>query len=139
MTPERFNILAQAYGADLRRWPENERASARQWADANEALAAAALAQAAALDGLLAGYTLAPPAPALSRRIVAAMPGSQKLWRQARLWWSGVGLAGAGLAGLAAGALVASILITNAAPASPADVAYAATAFSNEGADGSSE
>ncbi|MGO4411082.1 hypothetical protein AB4Y66_13640, partial [Brevundimonas sp. M-11_2] len=52
MTYERFEYLADAYGGDLRRWPEAEREAARALT-AVDARAAALLAQADRLDALL--------------------------------------------------------------------------------------
>ena len=40
MTPERFEHLADAYGGDLRRWPEAEREAARRLLDNRPDLAA---------------------------------------------------------------------------------------------------
>ena len=63
MTIERLKALAQAYGADLRRWPASERPFAESLI-ATDPAARAALAEAAALDALLA----ASPTPSPSAR-----------------------------------------------------------------------
>ena len=52
MTIERLKALAEAYGADLRRWPASERPFAESLI-ATDAAARAALEEAAALDVLL--------------------------------------------------------------------------------------
>ncbi|MGO4332706.1 hypothetical protein AB4Z49_37345, partial [Cupriavidus sp. M-11] len=63
MTPERFRALTEAYGADPAHWPAGERAAGQAMAALPEHRAA--LAQAAALDALLAGHVVAAPDAAL--------------------------------------------------------------------------
>lgn len=70
MTLERFQALAQAWGGDIARWPEAERAAAALLA-ARAPQAAAALAEAAALDAALAEMD-AGPGPAPSSALLAA-------------------------------------------------------------------
>jgi hypothetical protein len=70
-TPEslaRFRALAEAYGGDLERWPEQERAWARELA-VRSADARAALAGEQGLDALLA----AADTPALPRALAARL------------------------------------------------------------------
>ena len=102
MNPSRFNALADAYGADLERWPEAERAAARahlrDHPDARSSLAAAR-----DLDLALAGWTMEGPGSALAARI-AAIAAPRTHVRRLRLFLSGLG-ATAALAGLAAGAV----------------------------------
>ncbi|WP_224761057.1 hypothetical protein [Brevundimonas aurantiaca] len=59
MKAQRLHALAEAYGADLRRWPASERAFAESLIAADPSLKAV-LDEAAALDALLD----AAPAPA---------------------------------------------------------------------------
>ena len=102
MTLERFRDLADAYGAEIARWPAPERAAALHLA--GQPAAIAILAQAAAIDAQLDAWTLPAPAMALRGRVVRAAPvrgPALALW--ARLWWSGLGF-GAALAGALAGA-----------------------------------
>jgi hypothetical protein len=110
MTPERFRALTEAYGADLQRWPQAERASGQSWIAQGHGDAAAALADAAMLDNLLARHVVVSATAGLQRRIVAARPDTQAFWNRARLWWSGAGFAGIGLAGAVAGALLVTTL-----------------------------
>ncbi|MFJ1256716.1 hypothetical protein ACGLHR_28995, partial [Cupriavidus sp. CuC1] len=67
MTPERFHALTESYGANPARWPEGERAEGQAMAAAPGQLGA--LAEAAALDRLLAAHEVAAPDAALQRRI----------------------------------------------------------------------
>lgn len=115
MTLERFKELLDAFGADLRRWPEAERAAARALiAQAPEAQAA--LAAARRLDRLLDLYD--PPADraaeARLRVALAAVP-SRVPRRSARLPWpQAAALAATLLLGVATG-IVASSLTSDAA------------------------
>ncbi|NUA25700.1 hypothetical protein [Cupriavidus basilensis] len=132
MTPERFRALTESYGADPARWPEGERAAGQAMAAAPGHLGA--LAEAAALDRLLAAHQVAAPEVALQRRIAASAPAPRAPW-----WWSGLGLAGVGLAGTLAGALlVSAVLATVPAPAA-IDLPYASNGFGGMAHNGSEE
>lgn len=101
MTPDRFRALADAYGGVVARWPEAERGAAMR--TSREPFAAAALADALALDQALDGWRVHAPSRVLADRIAGrgvrqASGGITRL----RLWWSGIGIAAA-LAGAAAG------------------------------------
>ncbi len=111
MTPERFAYLADAYGADLQRWPAAERSAAQALLERNDAASLQVLQQARQLDSLLDSYHLAPPDPALARRIAAsAIPDRpESFWSRYADWLSRVGFVGVGLAGIATGILVASL------------------------------
>ncbi|WP_017904006.1 hypothetical protein [Pseudomonas asplenii] len=111
MTPERFAQLAEAYGADLRRWPATERAGAEVLLEQRDRGALAALDQARALDGLLDGYRLPAPDPALVRqiRLSANTARPPSFWQRYAGWLSPAGIVGIGVAGIAAGILVASL------------------------------
>lgn len=103
LSAERFATLAEAYGADLRRWPAALRAAAEARL-ADDPQARSVLADAARLDDLLEAHRVAAPDAALIGRVLAQAPQPGLIWSRAKLWWSGLGLAGAGLAGGLAGA-----------------------------------
>lgn len=111
MTDDRFAALADIYGGDLRRWPAGERAAAEAQLASGDPTFAAMLARADRLDAWLEGYRVAAPASGLVDRIITTAPRSRILWRRARLWWSGLGLAGVGLAGALAGSLAISVAL----------------------------
>ena len=104
MTIERLKALAEAYGADLRRWPASERPFAESLATADPA-ARAVLAEAATLDALLDASPRPAPSAALAARVLAAAPRA----REARahlgriFWFLGAGWAAAACAGVVAG------------------------------------
>src|ERR1700691_1773901 len=104
MTPERFRTIVDAYGADPRRWPDEERAAAESWADLHRIEADDVLAESGSLDAWLADHTVAPPERELVERIVAAAPTRRREKHRVRLWWQGAAFAGIGLAGGLAGA-----------------------------------
>jgi hypothetical protein len=74
MTSARFTQLVDAYGAELGRWPEGERMAAHDFTRTNPE-ASALLAEAGAIDALLAHSTIAVP-DGLTSRVLAqcAMP-----------------------------------------------------------------
>lgn len=111
MTPERFAQLADAHGADLRRWPATERADAQALLEQADSTALAALDQARALDRLLDSHRIAAPDPALVRqiRLAAGTAPTPSLWQRYAGWLSPAGFVGVGVAGIAAGILVASL------------------------------
>lgn len=104
MTIERLKALAEAYGADLRRWPASERPFAESLVTTDPA-ARAALEEAAAMDVLLDASPRPTPSAALAARILAAAPKA----REARahlgriFWFLGAGWAAAACAGVVAG------------------------------------
>jgi anti-sigma factor RsiW len=104
MTIERLKALAEAYGADLRRWPASERPFAESLI-ATDPAARAALEEAAALDVLLDASPRPVPSAVLAARILAAAPKA----REARahlgriFWFLGAGWAAAACAGVVAG------------------------------------
>jgi hypothetical protein len=80
MDRERFEQLLAAYGADIRRWPEDERAGAEALAAAHADDLAAALAEARALDDALdLAREPAADAPLLAKRVLRSAPHPQ-LW-----------------------------------------------------------
>jgi hypothetical protein len=85
----RLRELLDAYGADAARWPENERAAARELC-ASDAQAQALLTQAQALDALLDQAPSYEPSPVLAAR-VAEIPlrttrASDLRWTPRRVW-----------------------------------------------------
>jgi len=118
MTPDRFRRLTDAYGASPEQWPPAERAAAEALLARQDPDALAALAEARALDLVLATHAVAAPDPDLVRRIVASAPSARapgtgksgmQRWKQPRWWLSGAGFVGAGVAGIAAGVLAISL------------------------------
>lgn len=134
MTPDRFRMLVDAYGADPRHWPADERIDAQQWAHRHAAQADIILADAARLDAWLATDRVAPPAAALAERIVAGAPGApwHRLGRPP-LWWSGALAAGA--VGAVAGALLVSLFMAGATPPASYHAPSSLTGFSNSTED----
>lgn len=101
MTRDRFRTLIEAYGADPRRWPAEERASAEAFVLQDDATATV-LAEAREVDDLLAGLASAEVRPALREAVLAqaprARPGLPRIsWFG---WLSGAGWAAAAAAGL---------------------------------------
>jgi hypothetical protein len=103
LTPARFAALAEAYGGDIARWPEEERTAA--FLLAADPTMQALLADAGRLDAELEAWRVAPPSADLRTRVVRSWP--RPLSRRAKLWWSGIGIATA-LAGAAAGTVAAA-------------------------------
>ena len=143
MTPERFDHLADAYGADLRRWPQGEQAAARALLERGDVQAHAALAHARTLDSLLDNHRLAAVEPGLARRVAASAQGVNRpsFWQSHRSWWPRLSLVGVGLAGIAAGMLAVSLSLPlgNGAEALPsifdqndADIVYSISAEDSE-------
>lgn len=104
MTPDRFRNLAEAYGGELSRWPGAERAAAERLLAAEPALAAV-LAEASALDDLLAAVPAPSASAALAERIAASAPAP----RRPRLSWAWPAGLGAGLAAACAAGLLAGV------------------------------
>uniref|UniRef100_E1TDB1 Uncharacterized protein n=1 Tax=Burkholderia sp. (strain CCGE1003) TaxID=640512 RepID=E1TDB1_BURSG len=138
MTPERFHQIVEAYGADPRRWPEEERAAAQAWTQTHRQQADAWLAQAAGLDAWLAADRLAPPDAALQRRIVASAPVRRPHAQRRAWWWSGAAVAGVGLLGGVAGALAVSLFVLSEA-VPPVHDSYLTSSFGGASADWSGE
>jgi anti-sigma-K factor RskA len=85
MSPERFDVLAESFGADIARWPPAEREAARALLE-ESALAREVIARQRVLDRLLDTLP-APDVPsvALRERILADAPGAPA--RVARGTW----------------------------------------------------
>ncbi|MGY2376359.1 hypothetical protein ACW9IB_17820 [Pseudomonas sp. SDO524_S393] len=111
MRPERFVYLADAYGADLHRWPATEQAQARALLDSGNAQALDALAQARWLDNQLNSHQQMAVDPALVRQIRLSAPTRTSFWSRYASWLSPAGLVGVGIAGVVTGMLVASLSV----------------------------
>ena len=114
MTAERFLALVDAWGADPRRWPAEERAAAEAFAAARPEVARPALAEADAVDALLHASRVAAPSAALRDRVLAsAVDAGLRVRRGGRLWLDRLGLAlGAGWAAAACAGVVAGVALT---------------------------
>ena len=114
MKAERLQALADAYGADLRRWPADQRAFAESLLAADPSLRAV-LDEAATLDALLDAAPTTAPSAALIERVLAAAPKPRMRgrWRQA-VWYLGAGWAAAACAGVVAGVGLTSHLTADA-------------------------
>lgn len=107
MTYERFDYLADAYGGDLRRWPEAEREAARALVAADPRTAAL-LREADGLDALLDAAPRPTPSHALREAVIASAAGAGlKARRRGAIgplaWLSGAGWAAAACAGVVFG------------------------------------
>lgn len=121
MDRTRFDYLLEAYGADLARWPQGERAAAAAFADTAAGELAPKLAQARALDAALdAAWGDEPDITLLRARIMKqARPGVGGVGR--RVAWT---LAACAIFGVLAGFGGAQF-----APAENGDESYFALAF----------
>ena len=134
MTHDRFLALLDIYGADLRRWPEAERAAARALAAQASPELRQQMAEAALLDGLLDGHTVARPGEALIQQAIAAAAPPRE--RSRRNWlWPSVGLAGIALAGSLAGVMAVSVALRGTAGSVAGDWPEHGTAFSSTPAE----
>ena len=103
MKAERLQALADVYGADLRRWPADQRAFAESLVAADPA-ARVLLDEAAALDALLDASPSVAPSADLTARVLRAAPGARAKSRPRRaVWFLGAGWAAAACAGVVAG------------------------------------
>lgn len=121
MTSERFLALIAAWGADARRWPEDERAAAQAFAAAHPEAVRGALVEANAVDALLHLSRVAHPSMALRDRVIASAAGAGlKARREGRRWLDrltlafGAGWAVAACAGVAAGVMMTTHLTADA-------------------------
>ena len=114
MKAQRLHALAEAYGADLRRWPASERAFADSLIAADPSLKAV-LDEAAALDALLAAAPAPAPSAALVARVLAAAPKARRprLHLDRIALYMGAGWAAAACAGVVAGVGLTSELTAN--------------------------
>lgn len=128
MSLERFRLLADAYGGAVTRWPECDRHAAERLM--RDPQVRALLDEAAWLDARLDAWCVPAPSAILAKRIIGTAPTPRGLWfGQAKLWWSGLGLAAA-LAGATAGSFGAAVF------APPPTAGDGATAFGDLGGEG---
>ncbi|MFM0314131.1 hypothetical protein PQR36_04545 [Paraburkholderia nemoris] len=139
MTPERFHQIVEAYGADPRRWPQQERAAAEAWAAAHRAEADALLADAAGIDAWLAADKVDPPGAALQQRIIGSAPGRRPDAPRRKLWWSGAAVAGVGVLGGVAGAFAVSFFVLTGTVPPVHESSYLTSSFGGSSADWSGE
>lgn len=109
MNADRMRDLAEIWGGDLRRWPEDARAAATAFAQAHPAEAERALFAARQLDAALDSV----PTPAVSAelrdRVLASAQAAglraRAIWPDLRrlLWIGGAGWAAAACAGMVFG------------------------------------
>jgi hypothetical protein len=114
MTYERFEYLADAYGGDLRRWPESEREAGRALLD-SDPRAALLLREADGLDALLDAAPRPVASHALREAVIASAAGAGlKARRRGSIgplaWLSGAGWAAAACAGVVFGVNLTSQL-----------------------------
>ncbi|WP_017530583.1 hypothetical protein [Pseudomonas fluorescens] len=120
MTLERFAYLADAYGADLRRWPAAEQDAAQALLDSGNLHARQTLATAGWLDRQLDSHQPACADPALARRIRQSATVRRSFWSRYADWLSPASFVGAGIAGVFTGMLVASLSMP--LPSLPAEI-----------------
>ncbi len=95
LTRERFEALAEAYGGDVSRWPEDVREAAAVRMAGEPKVCGEILGRAGALDAALDAWRPAPASPGLMERILAAAP---RMRRPRWLIWLSPAVLGAGLA-----------------------------------------
>jgi hypothetical protein len=139
MTPERFQQIVEAYGAEPRRWPQQDRAAAQAWAQSHRAEADALLAQAAGVDAWLAADQVEPPDALLMKRVLDSAPVRQPTAPRRRLWWSGAAVAGVGLLGGVAGAFAVSFFVLTGTGQQAHEWSYLTSSFGGSSADWSDE
>src|SRR5689334_18046751 len=103
MTPERFEILAEAFGGDVAAWPDAEREAAAALMAAEPTWAERVLSRAGELDAALAAYSPPRAATGLMERILADAPKGPL--RRPFGWLVPAGM-GAGLAAACAAGMV---------------------------------
>jgi hypothetical protein len=109
MTPERFAYLADAYGAELHRWPAAEQVAAQALLDSGDVHVRDAMSDARWLDGQLNSHQPTLADAALIRQVRQSFPRS--FWSRYASWLSPAGLVGVGIAGVVTGMLVASMSV----------------------------
>jgi hypothetical protein len=120
MDETRFGELADAFGGDVRRWPESERHAARAWIDAHPLAAERALFDARQTDAALFASPNPVVSMALRDRVLASAATAglkaRSAWPSLRklLWIGGAGWAAAACAGVVFGANLGGHLATQA-------------------------
>jgi len=122
MRRDRFEALAEAYGARLERWPEREQPEALRFRAVEPESAAAILARAAEMDAALDAWRPLQAGVSLREQVIAAAPAAmRRVGRRVWLWRAGAGvsLAAAGVAGLVVGVALAGSGVTANSPDEP--------------------
>lgn len=109
MTPQRFEVLADAYGGDVARWPTDERESAAALMISEPAFAQTTLTRASALDDALDAWRPMAATHEFRAKAIAAAPAPR---RRLAAWFWGAGL-GAGLAAACAAGLAVGVAISS--------------------------
>lgn len=112
MTHERFEILAQAYGGDIARWPAPERDAAALLMAAEPEFSRIVLSDAGELDAALERWAPMSVSPALRQIVIASAPGMRRRWGGPWSWFMGAGV-GAGLAAACAAGLVVGVMLSD--------------------------
>ncbi len=108
MDATRFKALTEAYGGDLARWPEAERDAAEAFLAEHPKEAESTLADAAALDQLLASAGGAAVSPSLEEAILASAPMAKPVASpQPAPRWAGIAAAVTLVVGAGAGWIAA--------------------------------
>lgn len=127
----RFSQLLDAYGAEPRRWPREEREAALRFLR-TDARAAPLLTAAGEVDDLLLAFRVPAPSPALAAAALAGAPRPSAL-RGVKLWWAALGLGLMGAGGALAGSLAGAAMLPG--MAAPADMHEDMTAFGSASLD----
>jgi hypothetical protein len=137
MTRERFEALAEAYGADIRRWPAAEREMAALLAAAEPGFCRAVLARSEELDMALDAWRPMPASHDLRERVIAQAPRERRGFGLAWIWKAGLGagLAAACAAGLALGVAISDQVSTTPAGAEAVSAALDYDALSSVAGD----
>ena len=119
MDANRFEHLASAYGADFKRWPQAERATAQVFAAQNRTECERMLFDARMVDVALDAVAVAQPTHALRQQVIALAPKPRprRLSSNPWFWIPSAGLAAA----CAAGVLVGVMAMDRASTATTAD------------------
>ena len=115
MDIERYRSLAEAYGADMSRWPQDQHDGALALHAREPEAAGRILAEAALLDQALDAWR--PPAVShdLRSKVLAGAPRPRAGWSgRFGLWLSGAGLAAACAAGIVVGMAGSSAAVSDA-------------------------
>ncbi|HEY0121009.1 MAG TPA: hypothetical protein VGC14_04470 [Rhizobium sp.] len=133
MNADRFAALAAAYGGAIDRWPEEERASARVFAETS--IGVSVLAAAGGLDHLLDAYAPKARNDGLGDRILTRFARRSRMRRWFRLSSAGIGLVGVGIAGALAGSIAIAVLAPNVTSDTTVATDRTATVFGDIGTD----
>jgi len=128
MTFERFQLLAEAWGGAIARWPAGTQDDAYAFMAAAPDQADAILARARATDDLLDQAVSVTPSAALRDRVLAAAPAPRTGRSRLRRWVTGAGV-GAGLAAATMAGLMAGVNLSMAQAPAGEDEALLTTLY----------